>query len=75
MLSPQRGVADGRNGPSSMVRMNNTMQDGMFSNGGLSIVGGRKEGWENPDTTARNGLGQRDYSMTVREVVDNVMKK
>ena len=48
-----------------------------LGNGGLSIVGGRKEGWDNPDSTAKNGLGAREinYTMSIKEVVDNVMKK
>ena len=43
--------------------------------GGLGIVGGRKEGWENPDSTARNGLGARDNKLTIKEIVDITMKK
>ena len=43
--------------------------------GGLGIIGGRKQGWENPDSTARNGLGGRDNSLTLKDIVDNVMRK
>ena len=49
--------------------MNNTISEG------LSITGGRKEGWDNPNSTARNGLHMRDNSLTVKEIVDNVLKK
>lgn len=55
--------------------MNNTITEGMLGGSGLEIIGGRKEGWDNPDSTARNGLGQRDYGLSIQEIVDNVLKK
>lgn len=51
MLSPRNVVNNARN---DMARMNNTMNEGM------SITGSRKNGWDNPNTTARNGLGNRE---------------
>jgi len=66
MLSPRNVVNSARN---DMARMNNTV------NGGMSVTGSRKNGWENPNTTARNGLGNRDAGLTIQDIVDNVMKK
>ena len=53
MISPKGVLAGARN---SVARMNNTITEGMLAGGGLEIIGGRKEGWDNPDSTARNGL-------------------
>ena len=50
------------------------LPQGSGSNG-LEIVGGRKEGWENPDSTAKNGLNRRDHGLSIQEIVDNVLKK
>ena len=52
--------------------MNNTFSEGM---GGLSIMGGKKEGWGNPKSKARNGLHQRDPHLSVQDIVDNVLRK
>ena len=42
---------------------------------GLGVVGGRKEGWDNPDSMAHNNLGNRDPTLTVKDVVDSMVKK
>ena len=72
LLSPKNVLAGARN---SVARMNNTITEGMLGGGGLEIIGGRKVGWDNPDSTARNGLGQRDHGLSIQEIVDNVLKK
>lgn len=38
-------------------------------------MGGRKQGWENPNSTARNALANRDPDLTVQDIVDSVLRK
>lgn len=50
----------------------------MFNNtvsGGLSVTGGKKQGWANKDSTARNGMHIRDKNLSIQDIVDNVLKK
>ena len=49
--------------------MNNTIS------GGLSVHGARKNGWDNQDTTARNGMMMRTTNLSVQDIVDSVLKK
>ena len=66
LLSPRNVVDGARND----LRLNNTVTEGM------SVNGARKQGWDNPDSTARNGLGQRNsHNLTIQDIVDNVLKK
>ena len=42
---------------------------------GLSVRGARKEGWENPDSGAANRMHCRDHSLTVQNILDNILRK
>jgi len=55
--------------------MHNTISEGMA--GGLSVTGGKKDGWGNPDSMARNALHIRDQNpnLSIQDIVDNVLKK
>lgn len=44
-------------------RMNQTVTSGMMN--GLTVTGGRKEGWANPDSTAKNGLHRREGNLSI----------
>ena len=66
LMSPRAVIAGARN---TVANLNNTVTEG------LSISGGRKEGWDNPNSTARNGLHIRDGNLTIKDIVDNVLKK
>ena len=44
-------------------RMNQTVTSGMMN--GLTVTGGRKEGWANPDSTAKNGLDRRTGNLSI----------
>lgn len=79
LISPRGVLAGARN---SVARMNNTVTEGMLAGSGgggmgrgLEIVGGRKEGWDNPDSTAKNSLHRRDHGLSIQEIVNNVLKK
>ena len=74
LVSPRNVISNAR---ADMMKMNNTMTDAMTESTGLSltVTGGRKEGWENPNSTARNGLHLRDNSLSIQDIVDNVLKK
>ena len=74
LVSPRNVISNAR---ADMMKMNNTMTDAMTKSTGLSltVTGGRKEGWENPNSTARNGLHLRDNSLSIQDIVDNVLKK
>ena len=43
----------------------------------LSVIGNVKEGWGNPDSSAKNALGNRklDMGLSLQDIVDNVLKK
>lgn len=69
LVSPRNIIQRARNS----VGMSNTVTEGL--NVGLSIMGGRKEGWENPNSTARNALHNRDPNLTVKDIVDSVLRK
>ena len=56
-----------------IMRMNQTVTEGM--NNSLEVIGGRKDGWGNPDTTALNSKHRRDPNLTIQEIVNNVLKK
>jgi len=49
--------------------MGNTVRDG------LSINATRKEGWGNPYSTAKNCLSTRHASLSVKDIVDNMVHK
>ena len=66
LLSPRSVISGARK---TVANLNNTMTEG------LSINGARKEGWDNPHSTARNGLHMRDANLTIQDIVDNVLKK
>ena len=76
MFSPRNVVSDARN---QVANMHNTISEGIGSSrragNSLSVVGGRKEGWGNPDSMARNGLHQRDAGLSVQDIVDNMLRK
>lgn len=42
---------------------------------GLSVRGTRKEGWEDPNSGARNSMHARGTTLTVKDIVDNMLKK
>ena len=44
-------------------------------NNSLEVIGGRKDGWGDPDTTALNSKHRRDPNLTIQEIVNNVLKK
>lgn len=54
LMSPKNIVSGARN-----AVMNNTVTDG------LAVTGGKKEGWANPDSTARNGLNMRSNDLSI----------
>ena len=76
MLSPRMGARRG-----TIDRMNNTVTGGSLSNdltGGLAslqVTGARKDGWENPNSSAKNGLNIRDHDISIQDVIDVVLKK
>ena len=72
-MSPRSVISGARN---DVARFNNTISEGMSkATPSLAISGGRKHGWDNPNSTARNGLHVRDNSLTVQDIVDSVLKK
>jgi len=43
---------------------------------GLAVHGGRKDGWDNPNSGAKNALHHRpDPSLTVQDILDNMLGK
>ena len=72
-MSPRMGARRG-----TIDRMNNTVTGGSTNNdltAGLQITGQRKEGWDNPNSSARNGLNMRDNDISIQDVIDVVLKK
>ena len=65
-MSPRMGARRG-----TIDRMNNTVTGGTLNNdltaglNGLQITGARKEGWDNPNSTAKNGLNMRDHDISI----------
>jgi len=57
-------ISDARN-----AVLNNTVADGMM------VTGGKKEGWNNPDSTARNAFNMRSNDLSIQEIVDSVLNK
>ena len=77
LTSPKNVISSAR---ADIVKMNNTVTEGMSKTTGLtsaqlSVTGARKDGWDNPNSTARNGLHMRDNNLTIQDIVDNVLKK
>ena len=73
LTSPRSVISGARN---DLGHFNNTISEGMGkASPSLSIAGGRKEGWDNPNSTARNGLHVRDNGLSVQDIVDSVLKK
>ena len=64
LISPRSVIQEARQQISA-----NTIQDG------LSVQGSRKNGWENPNSTARNGMLIRDGKLSVQDIIDNIQKK
>ena len=63
MMSPRMGARRG-----TIDRMNNTVTGGSLSGemtAGLQITGQRKEGWDNPNSSAKNGLNIRDNDISI----------
>ena len=55
ILSPRSVISGAR-----QQVMNNTI-----SGAGLSVSGARKEGWDNPNSSAKNGLGMRETNLSI----------
>jgi hypothetical protein len=64
LISPRSVISEAR-----QHVLSNTVTEG------LSVRGGRKDGWNNADSTARNGLNLRDNNLTVQNIVDSMLKK
>ena len=71
MMSPRMGVRRG-----TIDRMNNTVTGGSLHSDllpaagntglcGLQVTGSRKAGWDNPNSTAKNGLNMRDQDISI----------
>ena len=54
ILSPRSVISGAR-----QQVLSNTISEG------LQIKAGRKEGWDNPNSSARNGLGMRDTNLSI----------
>ena len=65
ILSPRSVISGAR-----QQVMNNTI-----SGAGLSVSGARKEGWDNPNSSAKNGLGMRETNLSIQDIVDSMLKK
>lgn len=63
LLSPRSVIDSARNS----VRNDHMSQT-------LSVIGGRKPGWENPHSNAMNNKGNRG-ELTIQDIVDGVIKK
>ena len=65
LMSPRNVIAGAR----ESLAGHNTVTAGMM------ITGGKKEGWANPNSTAKNALGAREHGLSVQDVVDNMLRK
>ena len=64
ILSPRSVISGAR-----QQVLSNTISEG------LEIKAGRKEGWDNPNSSARNALGMRDGDLSIQDIVDSMLKK